>query len=151
LGTFALGRCSNFNSKKANYQHFPSIKFSKPNHLGDLRLGYTQYKTITHRPACKQDCVQGLTFSKSTMEEHDDLVANFVGITGSTESQALQMLEATAFSLEEAIELFFAAGGDVGSGAPAAAAAAPLPTDFGKEHEDDEALARRLQKYVYIY
>jgi len=84
----------------------------------------------------------------------DDDLANFVGITGATESQALQMLEATGFNLQEAVELFFAAGGDVGAAAPAtapaaAAAAAPLPADFMEEPVDDEALARRLQKYVY--
>lgn len=79
----------------------------------------------------------------------DDDLANFVGITGATESQALQMLEATGFNLQEAIELFFAAGGDVGAAVPpAGAAAAPLSAEFMDEPEDDEALARRLQKYV---
>jgi hypothetical protein len=76
----------------------------------------------------------------------DDLVASFCGITGATESQALQTLEATGYNLQEAIELFFAAGGDLGSGPPAAAP--PAAANFMEEPEDDEALARRLQKYV---
>ena len=82
------------------------------------------------------------------MDDHDDLVANFVGITGAAESQALQMLEATGFNLEEAIELFFAAGGDVGPGPSAGAAAPAFPAESNGQPEDDEALARRLQKYA---
>ena len=81
--------------------------------------------------------------------EHDDLVASFVSITDASESQALQMLEATGFNLEEAIELFFAAGGDVGGAAGGAPAAVPAPTSAGPSagfQEDDAALARRLQE-----
>ena len=81
------------------------------------------------------------------MDDQDDLVANFVGITGAGESQALQMLEATGFNLQEAVELFFAAGGDFGANPPAGGAAAGLPAELNGEPEDDEALARRLQKY----
>lgn len=82
----------------------------------------------------------------------DDLVASFIGITAASESQAIQMLEATGFNLEEAIELFFAAGGDMGGGAgggPSASApqqAAGDPFAGLGQHDDDEALARRLQQ-----
>jgi hypothetical protein len=82
------------------------------------------------------------------MSDHDETLANFTAITGATESQALQMLEATGYSLEQAVELYFAAGGDVGvSTGPAAPS---LPAAFNAEPEDDEALARRLQKYVLL-
>lgn len=71
----------------------------------------------------------------------DDAVANLMAITGADEPQAVLMLEATGYSLQDAVDLFFAAGGDLGGGAaPAAPLAAP------HEPEDDEALARRLDQ-----
>lgn len=70
---------------------------------------------------------------------HDDLMASFVAVTGAPEAQALQMLESTGFDLEQAVGLFFAVGEAGGAPAPAAAPSAAA-------HEDDEALARRLQQ-----
>ncbi|EFJ41718.1 hypothetical protein VOLCADRAFT_98325 [Volvox carteri f. nagariensis] len=50
-----------------------------------------------------------------------DLVANFMAITGADDGVAIQMLEAANFNLEDAVQLFFAAegnvGGDQGAGA----------------------------------
>ena len=77
----------------------------------------------------------------------DDAVVNFVAITGASDSQATQMLEATNFDLSAAIDLFFAAGdaaaGGAGPGPGPAGDAAPAGT---AGFEDDEALAQRLQK-----
>lgn len=84
------------------------------------------------------------------MDGADDTVANFLVITGATEAQALQMLEATGYQLQDAVELFFAAGPDqVGNATTTAAAgtnrgADPIPI------EDDEALARRLAYVIYL-
>jgi len=77
------------------------------------------------------------------MMEGDDLVANFMAITGAAEDQASQMLEATNFDLSAAVDLFFAAHGD----AAGANLSAPPPHDAGGAlFNDDEALARQLQK-----
>jgi hypothetical protein len=80
---------------------------------------------------------------------NDDLIATFVAVTGSTEDQATQMLQATNYELEEAVSLFYAAGmeGEEGTHAEAAAggpSSARMP-DL-QEDEDDEAIARRLQE-----
>lgn len=80
----------------------------------------------------------------------DEQVANFIAVTGATEVQAFQMLEATGHDLEHAVQLFFAAGGDVGSGAgatdqgagPSSSEAAP----HNHHHNDDEAFARQLEQ-----
>lgn len=71
------------------------------------------------------------------MADPSEAVANFVAITGADEAAALQMLQATGYQLEEAVNLFFATG-DAGG----AAAARSMQPEF----EDDEALARRLQE-----
>jgi hypothetical protein len=52
-----------------------------------------------------------------------DVVANFMAVTGADDEVAIQMLEAANFNLEEAVQLFFAAEGNVGGGRSAAAAA----------------------------
>jgi hypothetical protein len=72
----------------------------------------------------------------------DEALASFVAVTGASEAEAAQMLEATNGSLQEAVELFFAAGAGGGGAAAAGAPAAGAPG------EDDEALARRLQQCV---
>jgi hypothetical protein len=46
------------------------------------------------------------------MNGSDDILASFMAVTGGTEENALQMLEATDFQLQDAIDLFFAVGGN---------------------------------------
>ncbi|KAL4431383.1 hypothetical protein ABPG75_006639 [Micractinium tetrahymenae] len=75
------------------------------------------------------------------MADPSEAVANFVAITGADEATALQMLEATGYQLEGAVNLFFATGEAGGAGGAGGPGAAPLPA-----MEDDEALARRLQE-----
>jgi hypothetical protein len=75
-----------------------------------------------------------------------EVLANFLAITGASEAEALSLLEAAGFQLEEAVNLFFAAGDDFQGGA-----AFPLPPSQvlpppAAAFEDDEALARRLQE-----
>lgn len=65
------------------------------------------------------------------MADEQEAVANFLAITGSDETTAHGMLEATGYNLEQAVNLFFAA--EAGQGAPA-------------KPVDDEALARQLQE-----
>ena len=84
---------------------------------------------------------------------NDDLVANFVAVTGSDESQAISMLEATGYSLEEAVQLFFAAGPQepAPSTRPPSSPLGGAAAGGGGHHDDDdEAFARRLQQYVVI-
>jgi hypothetical protein len=76
----------------------------------------------------------------------DDPVAAFLAVTGATEAQAVQMLEATNYSLQDAVELFFAAGGDLGGGAPTAAAAQGLDAAGPPPLVGDEEMARRLHE-----
>jgi UBA-like domain len=71
------------------------------------------------------------------MSRSDD-VSQFCAVTAATEAEAINMLEATNYDLQSAIELFFAAGTDVGSGSAGPSIPAPAP--------DDEALARQLQE-----
>eukprot|EP00897_Mesotaenium_endlicherianum_P006476 jgi/Mesen1/5857/ME000298S05118 len=48
------------------------------------------------------------------MEDSDfgQILANFIDITGANDDVAMQMLQATDFKLEEAVQLFFAGGHD---------------------------------------
>ena len=81
----------------------------------------------------------------------DSLVAHFIAVTGSTEDQAIQMLEATNNDLEEAVGLYFAADmptepkkmGD-GGGSLDHADASRVGQGV-HSHEEDEEFARRLQ------
>lgn len=57
------------------------------------------------------------------MADDGDLIANFLAITGADEGVAIQCLEAANFSLEEAVNLFFAADGNFGGGGGAGAGA----------------------------
>lgn len=54
-------------------------------------------------------------------DEGNDLVANFMAITGADDVVALQMLEAADFDMEQAVNLFFAAEGGMDAGHAAAA------------------------------
>lgn len=56
-------------------------------------------------------------------ESHQELVANFIDITGADSSTANTMLEATDWVLEEAIQLYFSTQADV----PSASASRPGP------------------------
>lgn len=62
------------------------------------------------------------------------------------------MLEATNYQLQEAIELFFAAAPEAGFGPQGTHDGGAAPTTLTdlppSDIEDDEAFARRLQKYV---
>jgi len=83
--------------------------------------------------------------------ENDETVANFVAITGASDSDAIQHLEATNFDISAAVELFFAAaggGGEQGDAnqGPAAGGAGGAPSHPDSGFVDDESLARRLQK-----
>ena len=108
----------------------------------------------------------------------DELVAQFVGITDSTESKARQYLQITDNNLEQAIELFFTSGGtDLFDAAPPTTTNPPpatrtqrevieLDSDEDDENdtesrtrasapaaasalESDEEMARRLQEEMY--
>lgn len=46
------------------------------------------------------------------MNDSDDILASFMAVTGGSEESAVQMLEATDFQLQDAIDLFFAVGGN---------------------------------------
>ena len=88
------------------------------------------------------------------MDSENDMIASFVGVTDADVDTARQMLTATDFKLEEAINLFFASGG--GSGASTATAAgqgtggpavedgetrAPLPIQRSRSlYEEDMAM-----------
>jgi hypothetical protein len=47
----------------------------------------------------------------SQAEDHSDVLANFVAITGQDEAAALGMLQACDWDLTAAVELFYATGG----------------------------------------
>lgn len=60
------------------------------------------------------------------MEEHQDVIAELMSITGADHAEALNILEATDFNLSNAIDLFFAKADGAG-GASTAALGAGLP------------------------
>lgn len=81
----------------------------------------------------------------SNMEDAQaGVLGEFMSITGMDDTtNALRILEASNWALEEAVNLFFATGGDLGSsgavggGAAAGAGASGVPADLATLEEDE--------------